>query len=225
MSVHPQSVVSTIIKDFNEELYNKLTAMESVNYNSPNTGSISDHKNVWTEYSGAWLAYFNKIKLSEVESRDLVFGLFGFMTVHMGFGKGSVSTLDKSDGFKVFDGGGVIEQVLTYPDDYYNDLVIPAPPLPPATGPAEDPYSPRMKNDIPKVEGAGDTDRGKFRHLVETEYPNAVGEHCMDAAFSDPTPPETTLSKTEMWDLIFITMGWKAIFEIMGTDSVIPERP
>lgn len=220
--IHPESVIDVAIKNYNEELYVKLTDMENQAYLD---NDISKYKPLWVEYSDSWMSYIRGISLSESLCLGFVSSFYSYCMVQVGFNGSSGSDFANDAASGIFNGNGLIAEVLSRPDNYFDDLVIPLPPMPPATGPAEDPYSPKMNQDFAKLGTAVDNDKKKFEGLVNGKYPTVVGKYQMTVLFGDPTIPEVTLSKQEMWDLIFDELGWYDFFQSIGQAGVVPPRP
>lgn len=221
---HPNSQVSPVIAGFSQELYDKLITMESVCYTTPIGGTAVQYQPIWKAYSDAWVGYTQSIKLKEVQASSLVMALYSFITLHFGYGVGTPAFFEECKASGIFNSGGLIDVVLGYPDNYYNDLIVPPAPIPPAVEVLE-PYSPHIDADIAKIPGAVTGDIRRFDVLVQEKIPTLIQGYQMGVLFGTPTVPETMLPKPEMWDMIFITMGWKATFEAMGVQSVIPPRP
>lgn len=219
---HVESVISTKIKSYNEALYTKLTAMEEYAFEQ---SDIAKYKPLWKEYSDKWVGYISSISLPESICTSFVLSFYSYCSIQVGFNGATSASFENDSASGVFNGNGLINEVLGRPDNYFNDLVIPPPPLPPEVGPALDPYSPNMELDFPRLESAGEADRVKFTNLTENKYPGVVGKYQMGVLFGNPQPPSATLSKDEMWDLVFDELGWKAFFESIGRGSVVPPRP
>lgn len=219
---HPESVINVAIRDYNETLYTKLTDMENQAYID---NDIVAYKPLWVRYSNAWMSYISGISLSENLCLGFVSSFYSYCMVQVGFNGSTGSDFASDAASGVFNGNGLIAEVLSRPNNYFNDLVIPPPPIPPEVGPAPDPYSPRMDIDFAKLNEAVAADKSKFEGLVNDKYPTTVSKFQMTVLFGDPTPPEVTLSKQEMWDLIFDELGWYDFFQSIGRAGVVPPRP
>lgn len=220
--IHPESVISVTIKDYNQALYTKLTDMENQAYLD---NDIVKYKPLWIKYSNEWVSYISGVSLPENTCMGFVSSFYSYCMVQVGFNgvSGNGFTDDAASG--VFNANGLIAEVMARPDNYFNDLVIPVPPVPPETGPVEDPYSPKMNQDFDKLAAAAGADKGKFEGLVNGKYPNVVGKYQMTVMFGDPSYPAVTLSKQEMWDLVFDELGWYDFFKSIGRGGVVPPRP
>lgn len=231
MDPHEDSVVPLEIQSLSQALYDKLITMEAHNYENMVIGStLEQNQALWTKYCNAWLGYKTKIGLTRNQCMGFVTSFYSFALVHMGFGAGPSSLFDDSKADVVFNSNGAIDTVLGYPNDYYNDVVVPVTPAPiPGEEPQEpqEPYSTNMDNDIPMIAGAGEADVGKFDDLVQNRYPEVVQQHQLfGVLFSDDIqPPQVAMSKSAMWDLIFIDMGWQAFFVSQGHGDVVPPKP
>lgn len=235
--VHDESVLSLKIKDFNEEVYFKLASMEKLCYDEPEydeepgavKGDVSLYKEAWGKINAAWLGYFSGINVSSKEAKEFISGLYSFISIHVGFGGGSPSILSRSDSKEVYNLNGIINETLELSIDHFNDMFIPAPPLAggEGAGPPPEPTPPfSAKTDayIAKINSSIDADKSKFIKLYEDDYPDVVSTHCLNAAFNDVPPPDVVMTKGDIWDMIFIELGWKGVFDMMGLSSVIPER-
>ena len=223
---HADSVIPGDIASISETLYEKLLTMESVCYDNLPTGvTLADYQTLWTTYCNAWLGYRSSLSLTKSQCYSFITSFYSFCTVHMGWGVGNVSLFDASDAGTVFNSNGVIDRVLSYSDDYYNDAIAPVPTVPP--DPLQDltPTSARMDTDILLIEAAGPADISKFDNLIQNEYPAAINEYQMGVLFGEVTSPEISLTKSAMWDIIFIDLKWQSFFESIGQGSLVPTRP
>ena len=226
---HVKTKIDPKIKEYNRALYNKLITMEAYVYNDLNNTSIKldEYPTLWKDYSDVWLLYIGEVSLSELQSYSIITNLFSVVTLYITQGVGSEEFLERCDSKVVFNSGGLIDEILNYPDDYYNDIIIPLPPMGGEGGSLEpEPaYSPRMDVDIPKIPLAGSGDSVKLDKLLDTDIPILIMSYQVKVLFSTPTLPDVVLSKQETWDIIFEDMGWREVITQSGHEATIPERP
>lgn len=226
---HIKTKIDVKIKEYNRDLYNKIITLEAYVYNDLNNTSLKldEYPTLWKAYSDAWVAYIGDVVLSELQSYSIVTNLFSVVTLHITQSVGTEEFLEKCNSKVIFNSGGLISEILAYPDDYYNDIIVPLPVIG-LEGPALDPepaYSPRMDIDIPKIPIASAGDSSKLNTLLESEIPKLIMGYQVGVLFSDPIIPDVVLSKQETWDIIFKDMGWQDVITQSGHANTIPARP
>lgn len=222
---HAESVLDVNIASISQSLFDKLAVMEAICYDTPSGGTKEQYKVLWRDYSDEWMNYTRTIRLTEGQANVMIMALFSFITLHFGQGVGTVAFFEECKTENIFNSGGLIDEILTRPDNWYNDLVVPPPPLPPDLGPALDPFSRHMESDTDLIPIASRSDVDRYNDLAENKIPVLIQKYQVGVIFGEPKPNDVTLSKSDTWDMIFIDMGWKALFESMGHAGVVPPRP
>lgn len=230
---HPESVLSPAIGDYDEQFYYKLLAMEAYTYEQSSrpaelfmgvpTGQagVTEYRPYWQTYNTALLGYVNHPPVSKQKLKDLVMGLYGFLSLHVTRNAGSPDTLLRSNARTIFNLNGYVATVMGYPLNHFDDY-IPGDPMAMPT-PTES-QAPRLQADAAFVETAWERDEQKLDDLI-AEYAEVVSDVIMAAVFSNPTPPAGSLTPVEAWDTIFMDLNWKWFNEHFNGALTIPPRP
>lgn len=221
--VHEQSVVSTRIKNFNELLYNKLTNMEKYTYTKyeNNSNMLSAYKGVWSKYSTAWVNYLDVITMDEGDAKDFILQLYGFVIVHVQYGRGDPSILYESDAANHFGGDGLLKEIPNRSNDYFHDIVFPPMGI---DGIQDPPYSPRMDADESRLESAGEGDLEALEELADKKYTKVIRDFAYETCFGPTEEPLVILDKGQMWDIIFVELHWGDVFRALELDESLIER-
>lgn len=227
----PQSVLSPEIGEFHPALYHKLLAMEAYTYQKSErmaqaTGvepaGFEQYSPYWETYNTALLGYVNHAPISRQKLKDFIIGFFCFVSVHKGRGMGDASLIPRSDAKRIFNFGGYYENtVSTWPLNHFDDYVPPDPMAMPT--PTEESAETLIAAPEP-IPALWESDAGEVSALTAA-FADVVSDAGMQAAFSNPTPPQGSLTPTEVWDLVFEELNWLWYIETFGSDVVVPPRP
>lgn len=230
---HIQSVLSPEIGYYDVPFYQKLLGMEAFTYELSGTRNedpdgpqegVAGHEEYspyWTTFNEALLGYINHAPLPKQKVKDVVSGLFGFLTVHYGHGAGEASTIPQSNAKAIFVMNGFIETTLTRPLEYYDDYV---PEDPMATPEPTMASAERLEGEPAVVETTWAGDAAKVDVLLG-KYADAISDVAVNAIFENTDPDATGPKSFEAWDLIFIDLNWKWFIEQFNSTFVIPPRP
>lgn len=230
---HAQSVIDPTIGSYDVNFYHKLLAMEAYTYERSeqfaemNAGSgsgqagVTEYQPYWQAFNAALMDYVTHTPMSKQKVKDVIAGLFGFMNVHYGHGKGSESTLVESNAKAIFVMDGFIETVLSRPLAYYDDYV----PEDPMAMPEPTMASAEKLEGEPEVVGATwDADVAKVDRLLGL-YADAISDVAVDAMFENTDPNAEGPTARTAWQAIFIDLNWKWYIEHFGSEVKIPPQP
>lgn len=219
----PQSVLNPAIETAHAQLYYKLVAMEAYTYQaSQQQATAVEYMPFWQPYNDALMAYVNHAPVPKQKLKDFIIGFYCFISVHKGRGEGDPALIPQSDAKKIFNFGGYYEDtVANWPLNHFDDYMEGDPAALPE--PTED--SAETLTAAPEeVEPLWDKDAAKVAALT-AQFADVVSDAGMNAAFSAPTPPQDSLSTTEVWDLIFDELNWQWYITTNGSAVKIPPRP
>jgi hypothetical protein len=221
---HTQSVIAPDVGAYDVPFYHKLLAMEAYTYErseQPDQPGVVEYTPYWETYNAALMGYVKHAPLSKQKLKDVVAGLYGFLSVHYGHGAGNVSTIHQSNAKSIFVMNGFIETVVGRPLAYYDDYIAEDPMATPEPTLAS---SARLEEDPDVVNTAWDSDLGKLNGLL-AKYADAISDVAVNAMFDNTDPNAQGLAITETWDMIFIGLNWKWYIDHFQSTFVIPPRP
>lgn len=219
---HVDSVLDPSIGNYDTPFYHKLLAMEAYTYEqSQQSAGVSEYQPFWESYNTAVLGYVNHAPLPKQKVKDVIAGLYGFLSVHYGHDKGEASTIAQSNAKAIFVMNGFIETVLGYPLEYYDDYIAEDPMATPEPTEAS---AERLESDPDVIAAAWDGDAGKVDGLLG-KYSDAISDVAIDAMFENTDPGAEGPSTRESWTIIFMDLNWKWFIEHFGSTVKIPPKP
>ena len=229
---HEQSVLDPILDEYDRGFYQKLLAMEAYTYerserpaeliNGAESGQagVEQYAPYWEEYNASLVGYVTHAPLPKQTVKDVITGLFCFLSVHSQRGVGNPSTITRSNAREIFRLNGHIDTVLGYEINHYDDLIPEdTMAIPPTAGSAE-----MLEGEPEAVDAAWTADAAVVQGLLD-EYADAVSDVSMNVMFSGEPPQQKGLSRLEMWDTIFEQLNWLWFINHFNSNVTVPKRP
>jgi hypothetical protein len=219
---HLESKIDARIGEYDLPFYHKLLAMEAYTYDRSDrqAGSV-EYAPYWLVFNTALMGYVNHAPLPAQTVKNVISGLFGFLSVHYGHGAGDASTLVNSNAKAIFVMGGFIETTLSRPLSYYDDFIVADPLATPEPTPAS---SPRLEAEPDILDVAWPLDAAKVNVLL-TQYSDAISDVAINAMFQNIDPNGTSPTPVETWEAIFVDLSWKWFITHFGSSVSIPPKP
>ena len=232
MTVHPNSVISNVIGDFSQSLYDKLTDMENYCYeqSTQSEGSEENYKPFFEELNQGILDWFEG-DLDEQAIFDLMQAIYSFIALNIMY--------DYRDDLKselpaplAFNMGGFIDDVDSYSIDHYDDIVM-------AQGEDEDGNTisflkaENIEADIAKFNPPEDPEPGQDPlppAIAETnsniialrsKVQQAVQRKINKLLYQDEEILNS-LDKSEMYEKVFVEYEYDTYIEFLNIEGVDP---
>lgn len=242
MAVHPNSVISTNISNFSQNMYDKLTDMENYCYENSDRedqldGSISydNMEDVYKPYfqslSDGIESWFNA-SFNEEALFDLMQGMYTFIHLNTMYDYRNDLKNDL-DASYVFDMGGYIEDLDGYAISYYDDVVITQEENP-DTGMMEDNVTAsNLEADIARFTPIIDETTGESSpppavastnnkiSSLQGQIQSAVQKKINRLLYEDEEIQDT-IRKDQMYQAVFVDYGYDFYIDFLGITGVDP---
>lgn len=205
MPVHPNSVISTTINNFDPILYVSLTDKEYFLYTDTPTGEM-DYKPFVIDLNSAIVNWMNINRKTEVE--DIIMAIYSKDVLNNSYGSGALPVADSRTLYTM---NGFRSRIKTDPLNYYQDYSNVSPP----------PVAPRLQSDAALIQGARLAQEVSAVEAATVSNRSGVSAIINTLLFEDLpilNPPKT---KADIANDIFISLNWKEVYEGLNVGGLV----
>lgn len=206
MPVNPNSQIPLWLEDFNEAFYISITDKEDwalLNY--PTGAQNTTILDYFSSMAAAMESYKTTSRFNEFYSFLGI--MYQYYLARMNF-NADIIDFDDFTVDKVFSLGNFIEDTLSRPVNYYNDLTQASP---------ADPYlSPRLEADVTYLQNSAISDENALMTSLSTPLTNATQKVISKSLFEDVPPSPAPVGKQDTGDFIFNTQNYKSIYGVLN---------
>lgn len=205
MPVHAQSVIPTWVNTYNPTFYNKLTTMENTSYTGTGNNTVTNWRPLFTNLANALDSWKNVNRQTALS--NFITAYYSYYTMNQMFGTDG-SLISAATASTVFDINGFIATTLGRADNYYGDIVL-GPPV----------SSAKMTADVTAVNNASAAELSELSSL-QNSFQGVVAGQVSRSLFQDIPPTNPFPGKAGMAQQIFITRGYKLIYQTLNVGSL-----
>lgn len=208
--IHPDSVISKDIKEFNTDFYKSLVEKENYCYTSTRThASVDNYQPFFTDLNNAIMAYLNKSR-DITKWRGLTNTLYVYDYLKDIMGDNLISESDIVATY-IANIDDYIPLLLTKANDYFDDIIQQSE-TDPETGQTTTYYeAPTLEDDTARIQSEADTlstENGKIETVQNTISP-AVDSAIQEAAYTTYERDFSGQSKEGKYKYVFEELKYK----------------
>lgn len=209
MAVHNQSVIPTWVNDFYPDFYVALTDQEEYAYDSAGGIHLNDWKLLFQELVTNMETW--KTGPGTRELRDFVSALYSLYLLSVMYGEPFDPAI--ADAYYVFSMNEFIQDTLTYPVSYYDDIIQVTPPSDPWTS---------VKISAEKAKIAAYTVPEEDALTAIQDDSRTVSSKVISKALFEDQVVTATKNKQEMGEYIYNDLHYKQVVQVLATDLELP---
>lgn len=208
--VHPDSVITTLLQDFNQDFYDALTDKEYFCYEDAVNGTKEDYMPFFTDLNAQLENYLNSFTDETQVFFDMTQSIYSFIVLNTQYGVGSEME-DEIHGDNIFSIGGLVDDMISRPVDYYDDFFIDA---------ESNPRAPNLEADIDHVETAPQDDINSANTLTN-DLGSVIQDQVNKLLYEDQTIQDT-ISKEDRYTKIFVENRYSEYYDVLQISGVDP---